>query len=220
MLKKQFYGLLLASTVILLLSLNPPAFISWLLFIPFLIALIYITSPVWSEWWNPWTQRIVNKIFRYEKINGLDNLPYLDRWTLLSLPGRRCFYLHRFVGSDWRDLHDHPKDFWSIGIKGGYVEQTPEEIRRWVAPWIRKFEPDHIHRLRINRKCDTWTLIFTGPTSKEWGFYPAGKWIRWDRYLKVKKNLGDIMTVAEAVRLNFIDEAWLKPRKHNGISTE
>ena len=63
--------------------------------------------------------------------------PYLYRWTLAVLGrGSRC-YLHRYLGSDWaRDLHDHPKVFWSIGLWGGYVEQTPAGIRQWRAPWI------------------------------------------------------------------------------------
>ena len=73
-----------------------------------------------------------DRLFQFEDLTwppGSD--PYLYRWTLAVLGrGRRC-YLHRYRGSDWaRDLHDHPKVFWSIGLWGGYVEQTPGGIRR------------------------------------------------------------------------------------------
>ena len=110
--------------------------------------------------------------------------PYLHRWTLAVLGrGRRC-YLHRYLGSDWaRDLHDHPKVFWSIGLWGGYVEETPFGIRQWRAPWIRRFPAEHRHRLRVSRSRGCWTLVFTGAITREWGFWSRGRWIEWQRYV-------------------------------------
>lgn len=126
-----------------------------------------------------------------EEINGAGRCPtYLFRWTLLSTRWGKA-YVHRFVGDDWsRDLHDHPKRFVSVGVWGAYEEETPGNVwssrsRRTVhrAPWIRSFPATHRHRLRLlSREC--WTLVIVGPPAREWGFYPNGRFVRWDRYVK------------------------------------
>ena len=132
--------------------------------------------------------RLVDRIFRFENINGRCATDrYLHRWTLLVLPDGRALYLHHFIGSDWsRDLHDHPKRFFSIGLRGGYVEERLEGMallrRRYAAPWVRWFEPNHIHRLRVPpRGC--WTLVYAGRTERDWGFWQSGRWVHWRRYV-------------------------------------
>lgn len=77
-------------------------------------------------------ERLLTRLFKLEEINGANRCPtYLYRWTLFQprWPKRlwRGFgvYIHKFVGDDWsRDLHDHPKRFISIGLKGRYIEET------------------------------------------------------------------------------------------------
>ena len=86
--------------------------------------------------------RLLDRIFRLEEINCGDRCPtYLYRWTLFQprRPKRLWngfgIYLHKFVGDDWSlDLHDHPKRFVSIGLRGAYVEETPNRI-------FHEFEP-------------------------------------------------------------------------------
>ncbi|MYE01494.1 MAG: hypothetical protein F4Y03_09465 [Alphaproteobacteria bacterium] len=146
-------------------------------------------------------QRLIDWLLRAEIIDGAGATDtYLKRWWLLALPGKRRVYLHRFTGSDWaRDLHDHPKAFWSIGLRGGYVEETPRRApddrplwllplrrRRWVAPWIRRFPATHIHRLRVNRSRPTWTIVITGSEEREWGFWTARRrWVHWREYVSL-----------------------------------
>ena len=130
-------------------------------------------------------KKLINRLLAFENIDGNGCAPYLQRWTLLSLPGGRKVYLHRYVGSDWtRNLHDHPKRFLSIGLAGGYVEQTPQGLTQWRAPWIRRFPPRHIHRLRVSRGRGCLTLVYVGRWEREWGFWVGGRWWRWDRYVK------------------------------------
>ena len=154
------------------------------------------------------------KFFRYERITGLDDADYLDRWTLLSLSKGRKIYLHLFLNSDWRDLHDHPKSFWSIGIWGGYIEQTPDGIKRWLAPWIRRFGTDHIHRIRINPKRKTWTIVITSPATAEWGFYTGKYWLRWDRYLKIREQISPNQKISDFIDQGMFHELLI-PRKKN-----
>lgn len=122
---------------------------------------------------------------------------YLIRWRLLSLPGGRRVYLHKFVGDDWsRDPHDHPKDFTSIGLWGEYEEevyltqawQIPlfrSRVVRWRAPFIRYFKAETIHRIRLIDGKPAWTLVFTGAVRRPWGFYkPDGTFMTHKEYLE------------------------------------
>jgi len=130
------------------------------------------------------------------------NVKYLIRWTLLRLWGGRALYLHKIVGSDWaREPHDHPKDFVSIGLWGGYTEERYEHkgtgvypsvgpvfvrmrSQRFTAPWFRKFPATHIHRLLIEPGKSAWTLVYVGPRKQDWGFFHEdGKRELFDNYL-------------------------------------
>lgn len=127
-------------------------------------------------------QRAIDWIFRLEEINGHGICPtYLWRWTLFACPWFKV-YLHHFVGDDWsRDLHDHPKQFISLGLRGSYVEETPDGFRIFRAPWLRSFPAEHRHRLSAR---DCWTLVVVGRWRRDWGFWHRGEWIRWDRYVR------------------------------------
>ncbi len=141
-----------------------------------------------------------DRMFQREEMDGDGRCPtYLIRWTLLKLWGGRSIYLHKFVGDDWSyDLHDHPKRFISLGLKGSYVEQTPApeadaiypysrnqyRERASSAPWIRTFPAAHVHRIRLRadrRPC--WTLVIVLKTSRRWGFWNSGHWIPWRDYV-------------------------------------
>lgn len=127
---------------------------------------------------------IIGRLFRREEINGNERCPtYLYRWTLIRWRGW-AVYLHRFVGDDWsRDLHDHPKRFISIGLAGGYVEETPTKVREFVAPWVRSFPAEHTHRVSLGRFRECWTLVIVTPASRPWGFWNSGTWIYWRDYV-------------------------------------
>ena len=137
-------------------------------------------------------QAWIDRVFRFEIIDGHGAVAlYLHRWRLLSLGGGRAVYLHHFLGSDWsRDLHDHPKPFVSIGLRGGYVEETfnPVQLvtkrRQWRAPWIRRFPAWHVHRLRITRARPTWTLVYVGKAVRDWGFWTPAGWVEWSVYVR------------------------------------
>lgn len=137
----------------------------------------------------------LDKLFRLEEINGGNLCPtYLYRWTLLKAKNWGV-YLHHFVADDWSlDLHDHPKRFISIGIKGRYVELTPDpkggtKAETFKSPWIRSFPAQHIHRLRMVRGWlgeveDCWTLVIVLKAVRPWGFWHLGQFIPWREYVK------------------------------------
>jgi hypothetical protein len=142
-------------------------------------------------------KRLLDRLFTLEEINGGERCPtYLYRWTLFQPRWKRLkgigVYLHHFVGDDWsRDLHDHPKRFVSIGLKGGYLEETMRSdsfstatrFRHYRAPWIRTFPATHIHRLSLINKQPCWTLVIVLRTVRQWGFWHLGQWIPWRQYV-------------------------------------
>ena len=110
---------------------------------------------------------------------------YLYRWILLARENFNI-YLHHFVDNDLKCMHDHPKRFISIGLKGWYIEQTPTGNEIYSAPWIRSFPPEHIHRLLVPSK-SCWTIVIVFKKTREWGFWHLGKWIPWFEYVHDEK---------------------------------
>lgn len=128
-----------------------------------------------------------------EEINGHHRCPtYLYRWIVASTRWFKA-YLHHFVADDWSlDVHDHPKRFISIGLRGSYIEDrlTADgylHSREYRAPWIRSFPADHIHRLRVPSK-DCWTLVIVLQTVREWGFWHSDisgwRFMPWRSYVR------------------------------------
>lgn len=113
--------------------------------------------------------------------------PYMDRWVL----GTPWFEirLHHILRSDEdRDLHDHPWPFVSLILSGGYWEYRPSREpfcgvnRQWRRPWsIAYRRAEDAHRLKLTRP--VWTLVFTGPRRRAWGFYTRRGWVHWRDYV-------------------------------------
>jgi hypothetical protein len=125
--------------------------------------------------------------------------PYMYRWNiigdggfasrvLLALTGFSAVRLHCIMASDHdRDLHNHPFDYTTLILRGGYVENY-----RNVAPWGDPSDPEAdelgptfcrltlpgnlytgrrrtYHRIAV-LPSPTWTLFMMRPTNHEWGF--------------------------------------------------
>lgn len=142
-------------------------------------------------------ERLLNRFFEKEEINGHGICPtYLYRWTIGHIGGWK-FYVHHFVGDDWsKDLHDHPKRFVTVGVKGRYLEESPANRpwgagpgymfgqRIYTAPWIRTFPANHIHRIEMVEKGEEcWTLVMVMRTERPWGFWHKGVWMPWQKFV-------------------------------------
>jgi hypothetical protein len=128
-------------------------------------------------------------------IGGEEN-PYLLRWWLI--PRNRFFniYLHKFIrDDDDRALHDHP--WWSVSFllkgilreihwtKSGYAngcwfytasKTAVRYVHRFLHCRIRS--ANFTHRLELVTH-EAWTLVFTGPKVREWGFHCPQGWKHW-----------------------------------------
>lgn len=144
--------------------------------------------------------------------NRTNEYPYLLRvWLspMLTMDDGRpesgsSILLHHIVRPDDDGaLHDHPWNFTTTILSGGYREKMPryvshklglgngpEEFRRanWCIGNHLDRSAESLHLIE-HVEPDTWTLVVTGPRIREWGFHPAGKpWQSWREYLGVKQS--------------------------------
>ncbi len=104
---------------------------------------------------------------------------YMSRWHLRRKQGHHNLYLHRYQGSDDdRALHDHPWRSVGVVLWGRLYEVTDQgEQRLW--PLIPKYRSaKYAHRLKLKSKT-AFTLFFTFPKEREWGFLCPSGWVHW-----------------------------------------
>ncbi len=118
----------------------------------------------------------------HERIGGEAN-PYMLRWYVI--PQNRFFkiFIHKFLrDDDDRAPHDHPWWFLSLMLKGMYLDLTPNYASGWLEGRLRRagsiefHRADYQHRVELRSNPDgtkrpCWTLVITGPKSRQWGFY-------------------------------------------------
>lgn len=130
------------------------------------------------------------------EVIGNPECPILYRWTLLHLGGMKdesgwhnCkakLMLHRFMPNTTdREYHDHPWAFVTVVLQGGYDDYSLGVYEHLVT---RRTKPDRLRRgsLRyrpakhshITRSGSggAWTLVFTGPFTRSWGFWVNKQW--------------------------------------------
>ena len=103
---------------------------------------------------------------------------YLLRLHLLKTPWGAVM-LHWINGPDPApDPHDHPVDFVSLTVRGGYKEKTSGGLNRRRLRFRRATD---VHRIV---ECDprTVTLVLCGPNRNRWGYFTAAGWIDWKIY--------------------------------------
>jgi hypothetical protein len=116
---------------------------------------------------------------------GTDDDVYLDRVYVIQTPWFGIMFHRIFRPDNQRDLHDHPWSFLSFVLRGSYVEDTPNGLRR-VRWWNWKRAEDR-HSIREVSRRPVWTLVFTGPKRRTWGFWIDGgtRFVKWTEYARV-----------------------------------
>ena len=86
-------------------------------------------------------------------------------------------YMHKILLSDEPTLHDHPWNWGTFIISGGYYEHTPDGTF-WRGPgsWrIQKSTDMHWLELKKNKPCRT--LFWHGRRTRAWGFQTKEGWM-------------------------------------------
>ena len=119
----------------------------------------------------------------------------LERWWLIPRNPVINLYLHRFNKSDEdRALHDHMyfNLSWILG-PDGYNEvlfreppadgALPATSVRWRrAGSLTPRLPSTAHRVSLVSTEPVWTLFFTGPRVRQWGFWCPSGWRHWREF--------------------------------------
>ena len=92
--------------------------------------------------------------------------------------------MHHILRSDIdRHMHDHPFNYMTIILKGGYWEHTPKGVS-WVGKGsVRVRKAEALHRLELPKDETAWTLFFMGPRKRKWGFQTEEGWVDYETYL-------------------------------------
>lgn len=109
-----------------------------------------------------------------------DGAPYLERYILFKSK-RGSIYLHRFWASDPDEIHDHPWWSFSFILKGRYMEFFADGTWKMRLAGSRILrDAVSFHRIELaegDAPGSAWTLFFTGPKVRQWGFFnKQGQW--------------------------------------------
>lgn len=100
-----------------------------------------------------------------------------ERFTRYQLfKSRRLnVYLHQLWAPTWHPLcHDHPWGFVAILLRSGYLERVgTKDYRRTVGSILWR-SATFAHNV-ITPYGVSWSIIFAGSKSREWGFKPCDR---------------------------------------------
>lgn len=123
---------------------------------------------------------------------------HFKRWAIIECKWFNI-YIHYIARSDMdKHPHNHPWNFTSVVLKGGYVEKRTKSLWALTQPvqykyiefalpyMIREMKGFHTyHKIRLLKP--TYTLVFTGPRiNDDWGYLVDGKHVVADEYRKRK----------------------------------
>lgn len=133
---------------------------------------------------------------------------YLQKLYLLRTPLTQIALHWIHMGDPGRDLHDHPRSFVSIVLRGGYWEERPVPrvdgkpgIEWWdertpvcdvgyrgrfSVAFRRADQPHRISQVEPG----TLTLVLWGPKRRTWGFHTYFGWVPWVPYCKAMAEPG------------------------------
>jgi hypothetical protein len=93
-------------------------------------------------------------------------------------------YIHKILLSDEPILHDHPWNWGTVIIKGGYYEHT-ENGTFWRGPGsIRTRKSTDMHWLELKDGEPCWTLFWHGYRRRTWGFKTEHGWMNYRTFLE------------------------------------
>ena len=120
--------------------------------------------------------------------------PFLTVYRLLKI-GKLSICIHKFDQPDENpDCHDHPFHFFTMVLKGWYLEEFyngDRKFRRMFSCGLR--DAGCLHKVSACSK-PVWTLCIKWDANRRWGFMVREeegviikvKWVYWEDYIKAK----------------------------------
>lgn len=110
------------------------------------------------------------------------------RWKIFSI-GNFSVNIHKICKADEdKHLHNHPWNFMSIVLKGGYIERLQSgkaNLRTFLNTAIRRAEKFHKIDEMVTKT--VYTLNFMWGERKEWGYDVGGKFVQHEEYRNLKR---------------------------------
>lgn len=117
--------------------------------------------------------------FFKKHIIGRAEAPIMIRYNIIN---SKIFSLriHKFIKSDHDCLHDHPWNFLTIILKGGYFEKLENGARPWRGPGsILYRKAEHKHAVQLKDEQPSYSLFLSLGVRRQWGFWDKGIWTHW-----------------------------------------
>lgn len=145
-------------------------------------------------------ERMLLKVFPHFDIVKNGDL-YLRRFMLFTSRFGNVYVHHIARGDDDPDPHDHPWDFMTLILRGGYrndqyagFKEIDGDFISWGDPEGEEYcragslhirSAEHCHQVKFDDKTapDAWTLVVTGPRRRDWNFITPQGPVFWREYL-------------------------------------
>lgn len=112
---------------------------------------------------------------RHLKLKEIGWIEIGEKFTRYALLRTSWFnvYLHQLYAPNWHpECHDHPWSFLAILLWNGYTERVgTKDHRRYPGDIL--WRPATFAHNVITPYGTSWSLIITGPKSRDWGFKPC-----------------------------------------------
>ena|SRR5579864_2536917 len=101
-----------------------------------------------------------------------------EQFTRYQILKTRWFniYVHRLVApTAHKECHNHPWSFLTIILRGGYRETLDGVYWNTYGPGTILYrKAEQHHNVTTDPGVVSWSLLFTGPNRRIWGFVPCG----------------------------------------------
>lgn len=122
------------------------------------------------------------------------NIVYLRRLRIIQTPWGGIYLHFIYIKDHDRDPHDHPMNFTSLVLRGGYTEErwrTRMYSTRYLGTRIRRrFSLARTSTVTAHMitelKPRTVTILLVGPRRREWGFWTDAGFTPWREYVEAK----------------------------------
>lgn len=111
-------------------------------------------------------------------VAGVD---YMERYFVHRSFEWSVQFHHLLTDDPDPDPHDHPWDFVSFLLTGGYRDYSPAGVVEYRAPCVVSRVAETPHRLEL-LDGPMWTLVACGPVRRSWGYHTERGWIGWREY--------------------------------------
>ena len=134
---------------------------------------------------------LINRLFLIREISSKEGIVHFRRYRILETEWF-SIYIHNILESD-KDIHshNHPWNFLSIILYGGYEESRSISscshfASKLIIKWFTQMNINEFHKIKL-LKNSCWTLVFTGKRiNPNWGYLTKNGFIGFEEYRNAK----------------------------------